>query len=108
MKKGFIVLLFLLIVIVAVFILFRPGVFSIQPIGALPEGSTFIYYGRNPQMSFFSSPDKLCLDIQGFVNLLCRGSALAAVPDLLDRVVIKLPYIHSAYLLSTGGSEFSQ
>ena len=86
----------------------RPGVFTIQPIGALPEGVTFIYHSRGPEMPFFSSPDGLCLKMQGSVTLLCRGIALSAATDLLDRVIIKLPYQHWAYLQSTGGQEFER
>jgi len=100
------------IILLAVFgiawLIVRPGVFTIQPIGALPEGVTFIYYSRGPEMPLFSSPDGLCLKIQGGVSLLCRMSALAAVTNLTDRIIIRLPYIRWAYLLSTGGMEFEQ
>jgi hypothetical protein len=59
-------------------------------------------------MPFFSSPDGLCLQIQGSVSLLCRGAALAGVSDLSDRIIVRLPYSHWAYLQSTGGLEFEQ
>ena len=32
----------------------KPGIFTIQPIGAIPEGITIIYHSKNPEMSFFS------------------------------------------------------
>lgn len=51
------------------------GVFTIQPIGALPDGATFVIW-RSSARPFFDSPDRLCLDIQGGVSLLCRGTAL--------------------------------
>lgn len=89
-------------------ILVRPGVFTVQPIGALPEGVTIIYHSRGSEMPFFSSPDGLCLEMSGSVSLLCRGIALAGVEELADRIILRLPYIHSAYLLSTGGMEFEQ
>ena len=94
--------------LVAVWFLVRPGVFTIQPIGALPEGITFIYHSRGPEMPFFSSPDGLCLEMQGSVSLLCRGVALSAAGDLTDRILVRLPYSHWAYLRSTGGREFEQ
>jgi hypothetical protein len=97
-----------LLAIVAAWFLVRPGVFTVQPIGAIPEGVTFIYHSRSPEMPFFSSPDGLCLEIQGSVSLLCRGAALAGASDLTDRIIIKLPYSHWAYLLSTGGLEFDR
>jgi hypothetical protein len=90
------------------YVVVRPGVYTIQPIGALPEGVTFIYHSRNPEMPFFSSPDGMCLEIQGSVTLLCRATALAASEDLTDRIIIRLPYSRWAYLMSTGGREFEQ
>jgi len=90
------------------YVVVRPGVYTIQPIGALPEGVTFIYHSRNPEMPFFSSPDGMCLEIQGSVTLLCRATALAASEDLTDRIIIRLPHNRWAYLMSTGGREFEQ
>lgn len=96
----------ILIGIIAFFV--RPGVFTIQPIGSIPDGVTLIYHSRGPDMPFFASPDGLCLKIQGSVSLLCRAAALASANDLVDRVILRLPYIHSAYLLSTDGLEFDR
>ncbi|MBL7163437.1 MAG: hypothetical protein ISS57_12590 [Anaerolineales bacterium] len=42
----------------------RLGVFTIQPLGAFPEGIAVVYRSRNPEMPFFSSPDGLCLEIR--------------------------------------------
>jgi hypothetical protein len=86
----------------------RPGVFTIQPIGALPEGVTLIYHSRKPEMPVFSSPDGLCLQIQGSVNLICRAATLSAAEELADRIIVRLPYSHWAYLRSTDGQEFTR
>lgn len=101
------VLLIIILFFVFTFLIVRPGVFTIQPIGALPEGVTVIYHSRNPEMSFFSSPDGLCLESTGGVSLLCRGMAIAALEDLVGRIMFRLPYSHWAYLRSTGGLEFN-
>lgn len=106
--KGLLIFLLLLIAIGMLWFMIRPGVFTIQPIGALPDGITIIYHSRNPQMSFFSSPDGLCLQMQGSVSLLCRAAALSSVEELSDRIIIRLPYSHWAYLRSTGGLEFEK
>lgn len=106
-KEIYIVLVIVLVFGIAWFLM-RPGVFTIQPIGAIPEGITLIYHSRNPEMSFFSSPDGLCLKIQGSVTLLCRLAALSAVEELSDRIILRLPYSHWAYLQSTGGLEFER
>lgn len=108
-NRGCLVLsAFLILALGVAWFLLRPGVFTVQPIGALPDGVTFIYHSRNPDMPFFSSPDGLCLEMQGSVSLLCRGTALSASSELTDRMLIKLPYIRWAYLRSTGGREFDR
>jgi hypothetical protein len=106
--SHFTALIIFAIVMAALWFLLRPGVFTVQPIGALPEGITFIYHSRNAEMPFFSSPDGLCLQLQGSVNLLCRAVGIGAVEELSDRILIKLPYSRWAYLRSTGGLEFDQ
>jgi hypothetical protein len=96
------------IILVIAWVFIRPGIFSIQPIGALPDGITFIYYGRSAEMSFFSSPDRLCLEIQDGVSLLCRGIMLGQSSELVDRIILRLPYSEWAYLQSTNGQRFDR
>lgn len=96
----------LLIAIFAIWAFARPGVFTIQPIGAMPEGITVIYHSRSSEMPFFSSPDGLCLEIQDSVSLLCRATTLGAMGEISDRIILRLSYSHWAYLRSTGGMEF--
>ena len=98
----------LIVVAALIWILVRPGVFTVQPIGALPDGITIIYHSRNSEMPFFSSPDGLCLQANGSVNLFCRLGALGAASELADRIIIRLPYSRWAYLQSTGGLEFDK
>jgi hypothetical protein len=106
--KGWIVIIVIIALFATAWVLIRPGVFTIQPIGALPDGITFIYHSRGSQMPFFSSPDSLCLQMQGSVSLLCRGMALSAASNLTERIILRLPYSHWAYLQSTGGQEFDR
>lgn len=101
-------LLIAIVVIILAWFLVSPGVFTVQPIGALPDGITIIYHSRNPEMAFFSSPDSLCLEIQGSVSLLCRAMALGSMEGLTDRIVMRLPYMEWTYLASTGGSKFDR
>lgn len=108
LRKGLFFTMAFVVIFAVLWILIRPGVFTIQPIGTLPEGVTIIYHSRNPEMPFFSSPDSMCLDIQGSVSLLCRMIALSASEDLTDRIILRLPYSHWAYLQSTGGLEFEK
>ena len=108
-SRSLVALVLIAFVVIAAWILIRPGVFTIQPGGALPDGVTFIYRSRGSGMPFFSSPDGLCLQTQGSVTPLCRAAALSAVEEeLIDRIIIELPYSHWAYLQSTGGKESEQ
>lgn len=81
------------------------GFYTIQPIGALPEGKTAIVW-RNSGEPFFNSPDALCLGRLGGVTLMCRGMAMAQAPT--DRIIFRLPYQGWAYSASTGGQEFDR
>ena len=81
------------------------GFYSVQPIGALPDGATAIVW-RNRGEPFFNSADALCLERMGGVSLLCRGLAMAQGPT--DRIIVRLPYQEWAYKLSTGGQSFDR
>ncbi len=81
------------------------GLYTIQPIGALPEGRTIVVW-RAEGEPFFNSPDALCLERMEGVSLLCRMAALGQAPT--DRIIVRLPYMHWAYAASTGGREFDR
>lgn len=104
--NGIYIVIAIVIIFFLAWILIQPGVFTIQPIGALPGGITFIYHSRNPNMPLFSSPDGLCLQLEGGVSLLCRMAAINSSSELVDRIILRLPYSHWAYLRSTNGLEF--
>ena len=94
--------------LLVIWVIVRPGVFTIQPNNTLPEGITIVYNTRSPGIPFFSSAEGLCLAIEGDVTSTCRETALAAARDLDDRTLFKLPYSQWAYLQSTGGLEFDR
>jgi len=103
-SKSKISLAVLIILIVAIGIFAtQVGFYTIQPIGALPEGSTWLVW-RSSGDPFFNSVDAVCLKAHGNVSLFTRGSALAQAPT--DKIILKLPYWKFAYLRSTGGTEF--
>ena len=54
-NRGCLPILAVLVIVLAIsYAVIRPGVFTIQPIGALPEGITIIYHSRSDKMPFFS------------------------------------------------------
>ena len=96
------------LMLVAAWFVISPGVFVQQPIGAVPEGITMIYYGRGPRLPVITSADGMCLKMQGAVSLFCRASALAGLSALSDRVIVRLPYSETAYLWTTSGQSFDR
>lgn len=79
--------------------------YSIQPIGAVPEGATVIVW-RESDEPFFNSADGMCLRRTGSVSLMCRMMAMGASPK--DRILLRMPYQRWAYLRSTDGQEFDR
>lgn len=89
----------------AAFAYAKLGLYSVQPIGAIPEGATAIVW-RESDEPFFNSADGMCLRRTGSVSLMCRMMAMGAAPK--DRVLLRLPYQRWAYLRSTDGREFDR
>jgi hypothetical protein len=93
------------VVTIAVLAYLNLGLYTIQPIGALPEGGTAIVW-RHSGEPFFNSADALCLERMGGVSLMCRGMAMGQAPT--ERILLRLPYMRWAYLMSTDGREFDR
>jgi hypothetical protein len=85
------------------------GLFIIQPVKAIPEGVTFLYFRSGTKLPFVASADGLLLKQSGKVSLLGRVIVLSQVSEeLKKRKLAALPYSHNLYLFSTGGKEFSE
>ena len=105
-SRAWIWIVALIVVGLVLIILYtQVGFYSIQPIGALPEGSTTIVW-RSGGEPFFNSPDGTCLRTIGSVSLLCRMAAMGVAP--IDRIILRLPYQEWAYLRSTDGQMFDR
>jgi hypothetical protein len=81
------------------------GFYTIQPIGAVPEGQTWLVRRSNDE-PFFNSADGLSLRRVGSVSLLTRSMALGQAPK--ERILIRLPFWEFAYLQSTSGMKFDR
>jgi len=107
MKTGTRTVVSIVAVLLAMAVCFHMflGFYTIQPIGALPEGRTLIVWraGGEP---FFNSPDAVCLERVEGVSLMCRLVTMGQAP--VDRIVVRLPYMEWAYLASTGGRKFDR
>lgn len=86
---------------------FTFGLFVIQPIGAVPDGATVLYWRLGTNMPFISSADGLLDKSSGGVSLLGRGLALGMAAKVLEgRKIVSLPYSSALYLMSTGGKTY--
>lgn len=81
-------------------------IFAVPPIGAVPEGRTVIMLRLN-KTNFIDSADAMCVRIQGYVNLLCRGMTMGAVVNATT-IIARLPYSETIYKISTGGDSYER
>ena len=80
------------------------GFFVVQPIGAIPDGVTVVYWRLGTRMPFIGSADGLSDDLTGSVSLLSRGMMMASVTEVIeDRIILRMPYSRTLYLIFTGG-----
>ncbi len=94
----------ILIISIGVFTYMKISIFTVQPIGAIPDGVTLIVWKKDGD-PFFNSADAICLKKQGYVNLWCRGLALGNSIDEKD-IIYRLPYSEYAYLKSIKGKDY--
>ena len=107
-KKGLIITLLVFFLIFG-FFYSTMGLFVVQPIGAIPEGTTILYWRYDTKLPFISSADGLLLEQGQGVSLLGRGIVLGAIGELMEeRKITNLPYSRTIYLISTGGKEFEK
>ncbi len=111
-KRGIKIGLFaaaLIILLFCGFVYFTMGLFVVQPIGAIPDGTTVVYWRLGTNLSFISSADGLILAKGEGVSLISRGIVLGAVAKVMEnRKIINLPYSETLYLISTGGVKFEK
>jgi len=107
MKKfvSFVLFVIILIVLFRVFL----GIFVIQPIGAVPEGLTIIYWRFGLNIPFIASVDGLLEDSGTGVSLLGRGIMFAGITKpIMEKEIMRIKYSETLYLWSTGGKIYSK
>lgn len=103
MKKAFIAVGIALLCLV---VYTQITIFAVPPIGAVPEGRTVIMLRLN-KTNFIDSADAMCVRIQGYVSLLCRGITMAGVVKATT-IIARLPYSETIYKISTGGNTYDR
>lgn len=106
MKKKGTILSLIILAVVVVIAYTQLTLFVIPPIGALPEGKTVVILRLN-KTNFIDSLDALCERTQGGVSLLCRGLMMGGVLEK-SKIIMRLPYSESLYLMSTNGKTYSR
>jgi hypothetical protein len=79
-------ILVLAVIAVILLVVSQMGFYTIQPIGAIPQGVTLLVW-RASDEPFFNFPDAVCIKIQDGVSLLCRAMAITTTKD---RITTKL------------------
>ena len=109
MKAKRLLIPFIIFAILVLLLFTLTGFFVIQPIGALPEGTTIWYFRPGINMSLIESADGMLLKDEGSVTLLGRLLIISSVTDALeDRIICKFPYQKWMYKISTKGVEFEK
>ena len=98
-----VIIIFLLILLIS---LTQITFFTIQPIGAIPEGVTLVI-ARGDRTKLFDSADGICLREMGVVSLFCRTIAITTILEETN-ILFRLPYIDFIYLKSTNGFRFEK
>jgi len=106
MKKNKTIFTLFAIVISSIIIYTQLTFFIVPPIGAIPQGKTVVILRLN-KTNFIDSPDAMCDRLQGGVSLLCRGIMLGGVLKK-SKILLRLPYSHSLYLISTNGKTYNK
>ena len=106
MKRKGITLSLIVVAVLVVVAYTQLTLFVVPPIGAVPEGNTVVIL-QLKKTNFIDSPDALCERIQGGVSLLCRGVIMGRVLEK-SKIIMRLPYNESLYLISTDGKTYSR
>jgi hypothetical protein len=85
------------------------GIFVIQPIGALPEGVTIVYWRSGLNLPFIASVDGLLDESGAGVSLMGRGIFFSKIAEpLKEREIFRFGYSESLYLWSTNGKKYQK
>jgi hypothetical protein len=98
-------------VVLSIIIGFRVfcGVFVIQPIGAIPEGVTLVYWRNGLNLPFIASVDGIMDESGAGISLFGRGMLLGKLSEpLKEREIFRFGYSETIYLWSTNGKTYEK
>ncbi len=98
-------LLLVVIVLIAIIPLLRPGVYTVQPVDPVPDGVTIVYILRPASEPIFTSLNPECVYSPTSVSLICNAMVRSKFEELSGKIILHLPYNHWAYLKGSDGVE---
>lgn len=108
-KRGALIAMLIGIGCAALFVRLFLGIFVIQPIGAIPDGATIVYWRNGLNVPFVASADGLVVESGAQLSLLTRGMMLSTLAEpIRSREIVRFRYSRPMYLLSTGGKEYDR
>lgn len=85
------------------------GVFVIQPIGAIPKGTTIVYWRSGLNLPFIASADGILEKSGTGVSLMGRAMVIGSIArSLKEREIFRIGYSETLYLYSTGGKQYDR
>lgn len=76
----------------------------VPPMVAAPKGGMLVIHKRE-MTNFIDSPDSICIRQMGNTSLLCRALIIGSIM-MGEKEIMRLPYVDSLYLISTGGERY--
>lgn len=91
MGKGLVLLL--VIIFGAMWLVLRPGVFIVDPIPSLPQGTTLIYLNKAAGVPVIRSTESMCTATFGYASSSCMEQAFQEQSSLFQNSLAELPYL---------------
>jgi hypothetical protein len=102
-------IILLLTTVLFIFLFIFCGFFVVQPLGAIPEGVTILYWRQGLNIPFVASADGLLEKSGAGVSLLGRVLFLGKTLEIITpRKIAKFPYSEFLYLWSTQGKKYEK
>lgn len=104
-KKILVALVIVLLLLFTVYLC--TGFFVIQPIGAIPEGTTVWFIRIGTKLPFITSADGILLKQDSGVSIFGRAMMITTIYEIIEgKIISKLPYNKTLYSISTNGTHF--
>ncbi|OBX22196.1 MULTISPECIES: hypothetical protein [Bizionia] len=85
------------------------GIFIIHPMGAIPEGTSIVYFRTGLNLPFIASADGILEKSGAGVSLLGRGILIGKLAEpIMEKEIFRFSYSETLYLWSTDGKTYEK